>query len=144
MKSADKALYTSSMLWKPVVYQSEERSIEQNTLMQIYSLKNNITLDPEIDQGVYYSIFKKPNVSAFNISLGATTDGFFTKTNYGFIQFTAGLDILEPDATAQFVTVALIISLALPAIVGAIALIVMLKRRISNQSSNSSYRNING
>jgi hypothetical protein len=43
--------------------------------MQIYQIKNQITLDENIDQGIYYSIFAKPNVSAFNVSLGATTDG---------------------------------------------------------------------
>lgn len=63
--------------------------------------------------------------------------GFFSKENYGFIQFTAGLDKLEPDATAVFITVALIISLALPATVAIIALIVTLRRRFSKQSSNS-------
>jgi hypothetical protein len=75
MKSNEKALYPSSMLWKPVVYLSEERTIEENTLMQIYPIKNGITLDENDDQGIYYSIFKKPNVSAFNVSLGATNDG---------------------------------------------------------------------
>jgi hypothetical protein len=75
MKASEKSLYPSSMLWKPVVYLSEERTIEDNTLMQIYQIKNQITLDENIDQGIYYSIFAKPNVSAFNVSLGATTDG---------------------------------------------------------------------
>jgi hypothetical protein len=75
MKASNKALYPSSMLWKPVVYLSEERSIEENTLMQVYSIKNNITLDQNIDQGIYYSILPKPNVSAFNVSLGETADG---------------------------------------------------------------------
>lgn len=142
MKSSDKSLYPSSMLWKPVVYQSEDRTIEENTLMEIYPLKNNIVLDPDIDEGIYYSLFVKPNVSAFNVTLGATADGFFIKTNYSFTQFAAGLDMLEPDSTAQFVTIALVVSLALPALVAVIAIIVMLKRRISNQS-NSNYRNIN-
>jgi len=85
MKASEKSLYPSSMLWKPVVYLSEERTIEDNTLMQIYPIKNQITLDENIDQGIYYSIFAKPNVSAFNVSLGATTDGmnkwFYSKKN---------------------------------------------------------------
>jgi len=75
MKSNEKALYPSSMLWKPVVYLSEERTIEENTLMHTYQMKNQITLDEYIDQGIYYSIFVKPNVSAFNVSLGETADG---------------------------------------------------------------------
>jgi hypothetical protein len=69
--------------------------------------------------------------------------GFFKASNYSFIQFTAGLDILKPDSTTQFVTIGLIISLALPAIVAIIALIFMVKRRLSKQTS-SSYNMING
>jgi len=75
MKSSEKSLYPASMLWKPVVYLSEERTIEENTLMHTYQMKNQITLDEYIDQGIYYSIFVKPNVSAFNVSLGETADG---------------------------------------------------------------------
>ncbi|CAF0772024.1 unnamed protein product [Adineta ricciae] len=128
-------LYSASMLWKPVVYQSEDRTIEQNTLMQIYGVENNFILDPTIDQGIYRSILPVPVVSAFNVSLGQANDGFFTKTNYTFVQFTAGLDLLEPDSTAGFVTVALIVSLALPAIVGVTAVIFMIKRKVSPPSS---------
>ena len=63
------------MLWKPVVYQSEDRTIEQNTLMHVYDIKNNITLNETIDQGIFYSILRQPTVSAFNISLGQANDG---------------------------------------------------------------------
>jgi hypothetical protein len=63
------------MLWKPVVYQSEDRTIEQNTLMKVYEIENYVFLDPEIDQGIFYSILPHPTVSAFNISLGQANDG---------------------------------------------------------------------
>jgi len=63
--------------------------------------------------------------------------GFFAKTNYTFIQFTAGLDLLEPDSTQEFVIIALIVSLALPAVVAVIALIVILRRKFSQQSPSS-------
>ena len=69
------------MLWKPVVYQSEDRTIEQNTLMQIYDVENNFTLDPKIDQGIYRSILPVPVVSAFNVSLGQANDGIHRKKN---------------------------------------------------------------
>ena len=69
------SLYPFSMLWKPVVYQSEDRTIEQNTLMHVYSIKNNFPLDPKVDQGIYYSLLPQPTVSAFNISLGQANDG---------------------------------------------------------------------
>jgi hypothetical protein len=75
LKGPDKSIYPSSMLWKPVVYQSEDRSIEQNTLMQVYSIKNQVSLDDSIDQGIFDALFIKPNVSAFNVSLGAKADG---------------------------------------------------------------------
>ena len=42
--------YKSSMIWKPVVYLDDSRSIEQNTLMQTYKLKNGLILQ-EVDQG---------------------------------------------------------------------------------------------
>ncbi len=74
MRTLD-SLYPSSMLWKPVVYQSEDRTIEQNTLMKVYGIKNNVRLDPKIDQGIFYSILPQPTVSAFNISLGQANDG---------------------------------------------------------------------
>lgn len=60
--------------------------------------------------------------------------GFFAKSNYTFIQFTAGLDILESDATQMFVTVALIVSLALPSLVAIIAIICVLQRRCSQRN----------
>ncbi len=69
--------------------------------------------------------------------------GFFKKENFGFLQFTAGLDKLEPDQTGHFVTVAVIVSFALPLIVGIIAAIFILKRKISGESSNVTYREIN-
>lgn len=68
-------LYPASMLWKPVVYQSEGRSIEQTTLMKIYKMNNNITMNPLVDEGIFYSILPHPLVSGFNISLGASNDG---------------------------------------------------------------------
>ena len=67
------------MLWKPVVYQSEERTIDETTLMQVYSLQNHVSLDDKIDQGIFYSILPYPTVSGFNISLGQAKDG---KNNY--------------------------------------------------------------
>lgn len=68
-------IYQSSMLWKPVVYQNNERSTEKYTLMEMYDLKNNITLVPSIDQGIFNSFYITPYVSAFNISLGRASDG---------------------------------------------------------------------
>jgi hypothetical protein len=67
--------YPASMLWKPVVYLSEDRTIEQNTLMQIYSINNNVALDNNTDEGIYRAILLRPYVSAFNVSLGQTKDG---------------------------------------------------------------------
>jgi len=132
-------LYPSSMLWKPVVYLSEDRTIEQNTLMQVYlPISNNVTIDPSVDRGIFHSILPSPHVvSGFLVSLGQASDGFFAKTNYTFIQFTAGLDVLEPDSTKAFVTVALIISLALPGLVAIIAGIFIIKRRFSKQPTSS-------
>lgn len=69
--------------------------------------------------------------------------GFFSKENYGFLQFTAGLDELQPDATAQFVTVAVVVSFALPVLVAIIAIIIILKRRFSHQPSRIAYDEIN-
>ncbi|CAF4594728.1 unnamed protein product, partial [Rotaria sp. Silwood2] len=82
--------------------------------MEIYDLKNNISLQKSIDQGIFNSFYVQPYVSAFNISFGRAKDGFFAKSNYTFIQFTAGLDILEADSVKKFVTIALIASLVLP------------------------------
>ena len=72
MKSRS-SLYTSSMLWKPIVYQSVERTTEQNTLMQIYSLKNNASLQSQ-DQGIFRALYQQPYVSAFSVSLGRSKD----------------------------------------------------------------------
>ncbi|CAF0735873.1 unnamed protein product [Adineta ricciae] len=128
-------IYSSSMLWKPVVYQSADRSIEKNTLMTVYDLKNNISLDQSIDQGIFKALYNKTYVSAFNVSLGRANDGFFVKSNYSFIQFTAGLDILEMDSIKQFVTLALVFSLLLPCLVAFIALIFIMKRRCSRSNT---------
>jgi len=65
------------MLWKPVVYQSVDRSIEKNTLMEIYDLENNISLQPSIDQGIFIALYDKLYVSGFNISLGRAKDGLY-------------------------------------------------------------------
>lgn len=69
-------LYKSSMLWKPVVYLDDSRSIEQNTLMQIYSLKNNLPL-LDSDQGIYRSLYKPAAsyVTGMNVSWGQANDG---------------------------------------------------------------------
>ncbi|CAF1232747.1 unnamed protein product [Adineta steineri] len=130
-------IYLSSMLWKPVVYQSDDRSIEKNTLMNVYNLSNKIDLQPLIDQGIFIALYKKPYVSAFNISFGRANDGFFTKSNYTFIQFTAGLEILQTDSIKQFVTLALLLSLAIPCLVAVIAFIFIMKRRCTRQNTTS-------
>jgi hypothetical protein len=63
------------MLWKPIVYQSVDRSVEKNTLMEIYDLKNNVSLQQSIDQGIFRALYDVSYVSAFNISLGREKDG---------------------------------------------------------------------
>lgn len=68
--------------------------------------------------------------------------GFFKKYNYTFVQFTVGLDQLEPDSSARFVSIALIISLALPTLVGLIAVIFFVKRRCSSERYASNYDTI--
>lgn len=68
-------IYSSSMLWKPIVYQSVERTVEKNTLMNVYDLQNNLTLQDSIDQGIFRSLYKVFYISAFNISLGHEKDG---------------------------------------------------------------------
>ncbi len=85
MRAVDETQYPSSMLWKPVVYRSEERTIEENTLMQIYSIKNHLPLEQDTDQGIYNALFVKPTVAAFNVSLGARDDG--RKTSFSRILF---------------------------------------------------------
>ena len=62
------------MLWKPIVYQSIERSISNRTLMHVYDLNNTLSLDQTRDQGIFRALFNKPYLSAFNISLGRTND----------------------------------------------------------------------
>lgn len=59
------------------------------------------------------------------------------KSNYSFVQFTAGLDVLETDSIKQFITLALILSLALPCLVALIAFILILKRRCSRPPASS-------
>jgi len=125
------------MLWKPIVYLSTDRSVEKNTLMQIYDVKNNITLQQSIDQGIFRSLYKVFYVSAFNLSLGREKDGYFIKSNYSFVQLTAGLDILEVDSIKQFIALALILTLALPVLVAFIAIIFIIKRRRSQQNISS-------
>ena len=65
----------SSILWKPVVYLTSDRSIEANTLMQVYPIKNSVNLDPNVDHGLINALFNKTYVSAINISLGEANDG---------------------------------------------------------------------
>jgi hypothetical protein len=105
--------------------------------MGIYNLNNNISLSQTIDQGLFNALYNKPYVSGFNISFGRAKDGFFAKTNYTFIQLTSGLDILEMDSIKQFITLALILSLALPCLVAFIALIFIFKRRCTRQNVSS-------
>jgi len=71
------------MLWKPIVYQSVDRSVERNTLMKIYDLKNNVSLQQSIDQGIFRALYNVSYVSAFNISLGREKDGL----KYFFVLF---------------------------------------------------------
>ena len=68
-------IYSSSMLWKPVVYRGPERSVENTTLMAVYPLENNVTLHPTIDRGIFNALYGEPFVSGFNISLGRAKDG---------------------------------------------------------------------
>jgi hypothetical protein len=157
-------IFTSSMLWKPVVYQQQDRSIEQSTLMKIYPLKTNIVLQSTIDRGIFNAFYKEPYVSALNISLGRTNDGqccsllvsnamqnlffyitwlgFFTKTNYTFIQLTAGLDIIQLDSTKNAIVLALIVTLALPSLVASIAFLAIVKRRCTIDRQNDDYDSI--
>lgn len=63
------------MLWKPVVYLTDARSVEDNTLMQVYDLQKNITRNPIIDNGIFLSIYRQPYITSLNVSIGANTDG---------------------------------------------------------------------
>jgi len=74
----------SSMLWKPVVYQSEERSVEENTLMHDYAVQNNITWDHNHLQGVFISLQQNATINAFNVSFGSADDGREKKTTFLF------------------------------------------------------------
>lgn len=82
LNSLEESLHPSSMLWKPVVYLTEDRSIEDNTLMQIYKIQNNVIRDETIDQGIYLSLLPQPYISALNVSIGAYGDGM--KTEFDF------------------------------------------------------------
>jgi hypothetical protein len=73
------------MLWKPVVYLTEDRSIEDNTLMQVYGMQNNVTRDEMIDRGIYLSLLPQPYISALNVSIGAYGDGM--KNEFDFSKF---------------------------------------------------------
>lgn len=124
----------SSMLWKPVVYQTDERSVEENTLMKVYTIQNNISWDENLRKGIFLSLQPHATIDALNVSFGSADDGFFAKTNYAFVQFTAGLDRLEPDSVASFVTIAAIVSFALPVVVGIIAAVFIIRRKFSKDS----------
>lgn len=63
------------MLWKPVVYLTDERSVEDNTLMQIYDLQKNLTRNPNIDNGMFLSLYRQPYITGMNVSIGAGSDG---------------------------------------------------------------------
>ena len=83
-------LYFSSMLWKPIVYQTTDRTVERNTLMQMYDLKNLLSSRSFTDQGIFQSLYTVPYISAFNISLGRQNDGlknFFFFFFFFFITF---------------------------------------------------------
>lgn len=66
--------FQSSMLWKPVVYQSNDRTNIESTLMHVYDLNNTLSFNRAEDQGIFLSFFSPIYVSAFNISLGRTND----------------------------------------------------------------------
>jgi hypothetical protein len=85
LNSHDESLYSSSMLWKPVVYLTEDRSIEDNTLMQVYGMQNNVTRDEMMDRGIYLSLLPQPYISALNVSIGAYGDGM--KNEFDFSKF---------------------------------------------------------
>ena len=55
--------------------------------------------------------------------------GFFSKTNYSFVQLTAGLDLLESDSTRNYITYACVVTLLLPGLVTTIALIVIVRQQ---------------
>lgn len=125
--------YVSSLLWKPIVYQSAEHEVDKYTIMKIYNLQSNLSLDPIHDQGIFRSFYAVAYVTGFNISLGFPNDGFFIKTNYSSFQLTAGLDMLEIDSVQQFILLALVICIALPTLVAVIACVFICKRRCSQR-----------
>ena len=69
------------MLWKPVVYQSDDRSVENTTLMHVYELQNQVTSD-STDEGIFLSLLHKPYVSALNLSIGANSDGMKNRIDW--------------------------------------------------------------
>lgn len=75
LKSNQNNIYPSSMLWKPVAYLTDERSVEDNTLMHVYDLQNSITINSTVDRGMFLSLFTQPYVSAMKVSIGASSDG---------------------------------------------------------------------
>lgn len=68
-------MYPSSMLWKPIVYLTDDRSVEDNTLMQIYDIENGISINSTTDRGMAFSLFHEPYVSIMKVSIGASSDG---------------------------------------------------------------------
>lgn len=63
------------MLWKPVVYQNSDRSIESTTLMQVGTIKNHIALQFLVDKGIFNALVNQSFVSGFNLTLGRPKDG---------------------------------------------------------------------
>ena len=63
------------MLWKPVSYLSDDRSVEDNSLMHVYDLQNGITINSTVERGMFLSLYRQPYVSAMKVSIGASGDG---------------------------------------------------------------------
>lgn len=72
-------VYITSLLWKPVVYQSRARVVDEATTMIVNSSKNHVVLDPQIDRGIFNSLYLNPDVTAFNVSLGRSDEGSLSK-----------------------------------------------------------------
>lgn len=68
-------LYDFSMLWKPVAYLTDERSIEANTLMEIYDLKNHVVRNDSTDHGIVDAFYTQKNIASLNVSVGHSGDG---------------------------------------------------------------------
>ncbi|CAF0729854.1 unnamed protein product [Didymodactylos carnosus] len=136
LKTPSGSLYPAHLIWKPAVYRSAGRSIEDNTLMTIYGLKN-VSIDKTIDRGLIDALYRIKYPYAFNISFGRSKDGFFKKTNYTFIQITAGLGEPVLDSTKLFVTLAVTIGLGLPALVALMAIIIAVRRRYTRRAAST-------